>query len=429
MGPKPLNRPFAARGAAGAISGHMPQKVRYRRSPHIVCYWKHGEFLFRNYATGRLAGATPLACDVLEFFSGWRPITDLFRSRPETNDRLLRQLVNGLVDATLLQRSGRRYPAEEAMSHFERWNPEAGFFHAASKNVQFADIETAEQALLEQAEVWPMPSPIKRYPRAKIEPLPVPERQGAIEAAFLARRTWRRFGNGEIPLEKFSTLLGITAGVQHWVTVDGHGEVPLKTAPSGGARHPVELYVLSWGISGLRSGLYHYAADAHVLELIDRNQGRGRVKEWFPQSGYFNDACAVVLFTAMYERDLWRYPYSRAYRAPFIEAGHLCQTFCVLAAAHDLAPFCLMGLADSVIERDLGIDGTSESVLYAAGVGILPEGVGWAPAPPGFQPPPIRANTFGTNDDAPGSARRRKADRAGAQSATHRLRRRPAPRP
>jgi hypothetical protein len=35
-----------------------------------------------------------------------------------------------------------------------------------------------------------------------------------------------------------------------------------------------------------------------------------------------------------------------------------------------LAPFCTAALKDSLIEKDLGIDGISESVLYVAGVGV-----------------------------------------------------------
>jgi hypothetical protein len=35
-----------------------------------------------------------------------------------------------------------------------------------------------------------------------------------------------------------------------------------------------------------------------------------------------------------------------------------------------LAPFCTAALVDHEIETDLGLDGTSESVLYAAGVGV-----------------------------------------------------------
>jgi hypothetical protein len=81
----------------------------------------------------------------------------------------------------------------------------------------------------------------------------------------------------------------------------------------------------------------------------------------------------------VFDRQLWRYPYSRAYRAALVEAGHVCQTFCLTAVSLQLAPFCLMGLADSVIEKDLHIDGIGEAVVYAAGVGRPPAGSAWAP--------------------------------------------------
>jgi hypothetical protein len=42
-----------------------------------------------------------------------------------------------------------------------------------------------------------------------------------------------------------------------------------------------------------------------------------------------------------------------------------------------LAPFCTQALADSRIERDLGVDGVEEVVVYAAGVGSRPRNGRW----------------------------------------------------
>ena len=89
---------------------------------------------------------------------------------------------------------------------------------------------------------------------------------------------------------------------------------------------------------------------------------------------WFKDAAAVFFMTAVFAREQWRYSSPRAYRAVLIDAGHLCQTFCLVATWLELAPFCTMALADSTIERALGIDGISESVIYAAGVGTRKPG-------------------------------------------------------
>jgi SagB-type dehydrogenase family enzyme len=166
--------------------------------------------------------------------------------------------------------------------------------------------------------------------------------------------------------------------VQQWAR-SGSTELALKTSPSGGARHPIECYLAASAVQGLRAGFYHYAADRHALERVRGPVAVTRIASYYPTSGYFAKAPVHVFLTAVFARQLWRYPYSRAYRAALAEAGHVCQTFCLTATWLGLAPFCLMGLADSLIESDLGIDGITESVLYAAGVGHRPMGSSWAP--------------------------------------------------
>jgi SagB-type dehydrogenase family enzyme len=78
----------------------------------------------------------------------------------------------------------------------------------------------------------------------------------------------------------------------------------------------------------------------------------------------------------VFARTRWKYDYARAYRAVLIEAGHLCQTFCLTATSLGYAPFCTTAFADSKIEKALGIDGISESALYVTGAGMRPEKAG-----------------------------------------------------
>jgi SagB-type dehydrogenase family enzyme len=199
---------------------------------------------------------------------------------------------------------------------------------------------------------------------------------------LLARRTSRRYSSSPVTLKELSSILALSAGVQQWArTADG--DVPLKTSPSGGARHPIECYVVVRDVTGLKPAIYHYAADRHLLERIGQRVPVERMRAYVPQSGYFAKASVMVFFTAVFARQIWRYPYSRAYRAALIEAGHVCQTFLLTATSLGLAPYCVMGLADTLIEDDLGIDGITESVLYCAGVGRLPRGTTWAPLPRG----------------------------------------------
>ena len=134
-------------------------------------------------------------------------------------------------------------------------------------------------------------------------------------------------------------------------------------------------------VDGLTRGLYHYRPDTHALERLPHRTRARDVPKFLPGQAWYADASAIVLMTAVFARTRWRYPVGRAYRVILAEAGHLCQTFCLAATWRGLAPFCTMALADTVIERHLGIDGASEAVLYAAGFGTRPTGVTWAPWP------------------------------------------------
>jgi SagB-type dehydrogenase family enzyme len=261
---------------------------------------------------------------------------------------------------------------EHAMEAWRPWNPAAGFFHLATKDVPFVDMPRQVRTLRTKAKASPMPPAVKRYRGARRIPLPSNRAIGEFADTLLARRTWRRFAADPVDLASFGTLLGLTAGIQHWAHAAGEGKVALKTSPSGGARHSIEVYVLARRVEGLAVGIYHYAADGHALELVHVGARRHQIERYLPHQPWYTTAAAVVFFTSVFQRALWRYEYARAYRAILIEAGHLCQTFCLTATWLGLAPFCTMALADSRIEKDLGLDGISESVLYAAGVGTRP---------------------------------------------------------
>ena len=362
--------------------------VRYRRAPHLVAYWRAGSFLLKNYATGRTAAGDPLVCRVLDFCSDWRSEAQIQRDLGRDASPLLAELLGTLVTHSLLHRSDRPIASRErAMHSLDRWNPEAGFFHTATKDVQFWPPRVAKREARLQAARRPMPSPVLHVPSAARLALPAPEWKGAFPAVLGARRTWRRFSTQPVTTSELATILALAVGVQKWIGT-GRSRMPLKTSPSGGARHPIECYVVVRRVAGLRAGVYHYAADRHALERVRGPVSRDRIRDYLPQSGYFANASALFFLTAVFDRQLWRYPYSRAYRAALIEAGHVCQTLLLTATWLGLAPFSVMGLADSVIEHDLGIDGIRHSVLYAAGVGRPPSGTAWAPLPRGT----LRAN-------------------------------------
>jgi SagB-type dehydrogenase family enzyme len=352
--------------------------VRFRRSPHLVAYWRSGALRIVNYATRDTSEADPLVCELLNFCGVWRTLEEIEHGLSAAPSPLMPVLVDRLVGLSLLLRSDRPVDSRVvAMDALGPWNPEVGFFHSATKDVPFWSPLEARRHAHSSAERSPRPRSVKRYPRANRVTLPPPPARTPFTDVLLARRTSRRYSSAPVTLPELSTILAFSVGVQQWASAED-GEVPLKTSPSGGARHPIECYVVSRAVAGLKPGIYHYEADRHVLERIGGAVPLDRMRAYVPESGYFARASAMVFFTAVFERQLWRYPYSRAYRAALIEAGHVCQTFLLTATSLGLAPYCVMGLADTLVEEDLGIDGITESVLYCAGVGRPPRGMQWA---------------------------------------------------
>lgn len=257
------------------------------------------------------------------------------------------------------------------METLRAWNPEAGFFHTATKDVNLISRARARAYARLNPSDEPRPATVKKYQQARRVSLPAPNADPALANVLLARRTSRRYSSTPVTLGELASILGYTSGIQAWAST-ADGDVALKTSPSGGARHSIECYVVARAVAGLRPGIYHYRPDRHFLERIGRGVPIERMRKYVPGSEYFARASAMVFFTSMFEREIWRYPYARAYRATIAEAGHVCQTFLLMATSLGLASYCVMGIADSLIEADLGIDGITESVLYCAGVARLP---------------------------------------------------------
>ena len=365
---------------------------RYRRSPFLVIYWRAGALLVHNYATGGVATVPPRTAELLDFFADWHTASE-FADRTAVPLPAVRRLLKTMANASLLQSSDApRSVREKAMARWEAWNPAAGFFHTATRDVRFIDPVEGQRALRRKAQTVALPARVKRYRDAWSRDLPRVRAVGEFPRVLLSRRTWRQFARSPITLDALATLLGLTGGIHQWAAVRGQGDFPFKTSPSGGARHPIEIYVWARRVNGLAPGLYHYRADRHSLERLRAHRRPVSVKRYMPTQSWYEGAAAIVFFSSVYARYQWKYTYARAYRATLIEAGHQCQTFCLVATWLGLAPFCTMALADSQIERDLGLDGVSESVLYAAGVGVRPRGDAVRSKPAGSPPLRMRPN-------------------------------------
>lgn len=346
-----------------------------KRSNCLVFFFQDGNLHCKNYLTGQEFGTSPVLASILAKLDRWLPFRGIDRFFPEFPSTSLRRYVRRLVSLTAVVVRGSSEANREAeLSVWEMWGVEARFFHYATKNVHTAPL-TVDEARFNRAlkRRKPPPPPMKIYPGRPRVALPDPSRQlhGQLPNVLLQRRTHRRFGVGTLPLEKLSVLLRLTWGFTNCISWPGLGRLPVKTSPSGGARHSLEVYLWCLRVAGLPQGIYHYRPDNHELELLRPGKVRDRVGVLCGYQGWVGDCSALFVMTSVLPRVTWRYEDSRAYRVILLEAGHFCQTFCLVATWLSLAPFCTAALYDEKIEKDLGLN-ADEAVLYAAGVGMLP---------------------------------------------------------
>lgn len=333
-----------------------------------------------NYRLAKTVPISPRVFEALEFLNEPRS-TDAVAKRFKLKDAQSKDLLSGLVVCGLAE-----WVTDEskvaADASWSSWDPAAGYFHFTTRDTLFNDDLVAGEQLLREKAVRNPPPPATKPADGRSRTTLGPPAASSLTRLLRKRRTWRTFSPLAVSISSVSTLLKYTFGAQHWAASPVHGRLALKTSPSGGACHPIEAYVAAVNVTGLRAGLYHYDCEHHQLIEIKRGLARKDLGRLIQAQPWFWAAPLVVFMTAVFGRTAWRYPTPRAYRNVLLEAGHLCQTFCLLATDLRLAPFCTHALHDSRVDEALGLDGVSEGVLYAAGCGVQPK-TGWSAEIPG----------------------------------------------
>ncbi len=346
------------------------RRIRLRRARCLFVYWRDGRLFFHNFAKRLTVSGKPITCEVLGFFDRWRTSQEAITHFANYRQRSVRSALAQLVEhGLLLSKDSPEVTRDIRIAkEWSAWLPE-GSFHFCTKDAVYVDRSFDRlKSVLPKA---PQPKIFKIIKGAKKISLP---QRAFPDCEFIrvlvARKTHRRFSKQQLPLETVSQLLSFVWGVTGYLHTPRFGKLLQKTSPSAGARHPGEVYVMALRVKGLSPGLYHYHPAHHYLETIRANTTREKAWLYCARQDYAKKAAALFLMTAVFRRTMWKYHHARAYRVVLLDAGHLCQTFCLVATWLGLAPFCTAALKDTLIEKDLGIDGIRESVLYIAGVGL-----------------------------------------------------------
>ena len=351
---------------------HIDETVRLRLSKCLVAFWQDGRLVVENYLTKRQSTVAPIIAHLLGELLEHKPLDSLlkiFESVPSVTE-----LLEALVAQDILVIEGTELDRKELLlDSIWKWDLSARYFHFATKDVPFeSEIQTQRDLIRRLAKESPPPPPFKNY-KNEIYKLPssFEDQSGDFWDVLRKRRTMRVFSRDAISLQELSTIILWTWGSTHSISNSEIGPYILKTSPSGGSRHTIEVYPLLLRVEDIEPGIYHYSVQYHALECLKKGEFEDLAVQFFANQSWVKDASVVFLMTSVVGRSMWKYRHSHAYRVLLLDAGHLGQTFQLICTKLGLAPFVSAGLSDTLIEQELGLDGVTEIPLYATATGRL----------------------------------------------------------
>lgn len=204
----------------------------------------------------------------------------------------------------------------------------------------------------------------KYYLRNQSVMLPNPRKSfnASLRFVLFNRKSARNFKKNTLSVDVLSNILYYSAGLKNRALPKLSGN---RFYPSGGARYPLELYLIS-NNTELDSGTYHYFPFNHSLEQMKKIK-KITFKDYVIHPWAY-DASALIIITAIFERSAIKYK-ERAYRYSLLEAGHLGQNLSLITAALHIKSLALGGIFESKIEELFHLDGLHETIVYAFAIG------------------------------------------------------------
>ncbi len=191
--------------------------------------------------------------------------------------------------------------------------------------------------------------------------LPEPQLSGeiSVEKALSERRSVRSFTDEPLTLGEVSQLLWAAQGITN--------KRDMRTAPSGGALYPLELYILATQVTGLPQGLYRYIPRGHRLAKIKNGNMREELYDATLGQSSVRTAPAALVFSSVWQRITKKYG-ERGIRYAIIEAGHAGQNVYLQAVSLGLGTVAVGAFRDNDVKTFVGMkDG--EDPLYVFPVG------------------------------------------------------------
>lgn len=252
------------------------------------------------------------------------------------------------------------------------WSIEAAIYHQSTRHLLSTYRREPREVRLDKQErefgkfvdrYGVPPAAFPEFSSGRGIELPRMEVEGDFWKVLYGRTTSRTYGpDATLALEDLAALLFNVFGCRETTRLAPDVELQRRTSPSGGGLHPIEAFPFVTRVEGLAPGLYHYRSRENSLALLDDQpveQHADYASEICLGQEWAASAPLLVFLVARFERSFWKYRRNnRAYTVVMLDAGHLSQTFYLVAERLGLGAVFSAALDLERVDRSLGVDGS-----------------------------------------------------------------------
>lgn len=344
-----------------------------------ISYWNSGQLVWDDTVRHRRFALTEGTEPVLRWFSEWKPLESIsdMAGEPARLARYAKVARIFLDNDILVAEGSERHRFEESTDAAWRpWGRLASAFHFSTRSLADGMFKSDDEYhVLLEGKLEKQPAPCAHHTFADADVVDLPDRSAAtwqerdLVEVLYQRRSDRKFAETPIPLTSAAALLQIAVGI---VAKDERTQTVFKTSPSGGGRHPTEVYVYARAIEGVEPGTYHYNPGKHTLERIGGTRTDDELGTIVGDQPWVGTAGMLVFFTCVLARSMWRYHAPRTYRLLHMDIGHVSQTVYLLATSLGLGVTFTSAMRDELVEDLLGVRASHEVVMGCAAIGTRP---------------------------------------------------------
>lgn len=293
---------------------------------------------------------------------------DYLNNKSYTLDNNLQDYFNGVIEKNKLSKIGGKTKIEKLISKNSGFwgefnNKESLIYHLSGYNYPFLEYEDPKAFAIDDFMMKKyglkrnLPTPVKVYDVKKID-LIKGEDFPKISVSDISKNN--KIINNQDGIIKFGKFTYSSFVNTH--PNKNQNKIIRRTVPSGGCKHPTEIYIIFPKNSFYGAGVYHYDSFTHKLDVISEID----IWDKFIKASNYSfrpDAKFAVVYTSIVERAMYRYRDVRSTRAIFGDLGHIIQNTKYIGQGLGFTSITEIKNNEDELKKILGIKNTIEPVL------------------------------------------------------------------